>query len=178
MIDMNNSRLHESIKTGYAKFIDFLAELRCEELAQPGVIGHWSIKDITAHISVHEQRMVQWIKERLQGNDSKTPQPYDMPADELDQLNEQIYQENCDRSLDDILREFDRIHVETLKLVGTVIEKDIFDVSRFRLLGGEPLWEAIAANTFWHYEEHSQDILRWQVAKHSTVTRSLSTRSR
>ena len=170
MIEVNKSKLYESIKTGYVKFADFLAELSCEELAQPGVIGHWSVKDITAHISVHEQRMVQWTKERLQGNVPKSPQPYDMPADELDQLNEQIYQENRIRSLDDILCDFDKKHVETLKLLETLVEKDIFDVSGFRLLGGEPLWEAIAANTFWHYEEHSQDIRTWQVAKRSTVT--------
>jgi hypothetical protein len=162
MIEMNKSKLRESIESGYLKFTDLLAELSCGELVQPGVIGHWSVKDITAHISVHEQRMVQWMKERWQGNDPKSPQPYDMPADELDQLNEQIYQEHRNRSLDEILRDFDRIHVETLNLVETVTAKDIFGVSRFRLLGGEPLWEAIAANTFWHYAEHGQDIRRWQ----------------
>jgi hypothetical protein len=170
MIEMNKSRLYESIKTGYVKLTEFLAELSLEEKMQPGVIGKWSVKDITAHISVHEQRMIRWMKERLQGKDPKSPQPYDMPAHALDQLNEQIYQENCNRSLDDILRDFDKIHIETLKLVETVTEKDIFDVSCFRLLGGEPIWEAIAANTFWHYEEHTQDIRAWQIAQRSTVT--------
>lgn len=170
MIEMNKSRLLESIKTGYAKFTEFLAQLSFDEMAQPRVTGKWSVKDIAVHISVHEQRMNQWMKDRLQGNDPESPQPYNMPAHELDKLNEQIYQENRNRSLEDILREFDEIHVETLKLVETVAEKDIFDVSRFRLHGGEPLWEAIAANTFWHYEEHSQDIRAWQVARRSTVT--------
>jgi hypothetical protein len=43
-------------------------------------------------------------------------------------------------------------------LVETSPEEDILDTRRFQLLGGEPLWAAIAANTFEHYEEHGKDL--------------------
>jgi hypothetical protein len=77
-------------------------------------------------------------------------------------LNEQIYQENLDRSLEELLSDLDRTHTETLRLVETSQEEDLLVPARFRLVGGEPLREAIAANTFQHYEEHGQDIRRWQ----------------
>jgi len=158
MIEMSKSKLIEAIQNGYTLFKTLLAELDVEQMIQPGSIGKWSVKDTMAHILIHEQRMIQWMKERLRGGYPLLPQPYAMPDDELDRLNERIYQENHDRSLGDILHQLDQTHAEALTLVETSIEEDILDPYRFHLEGGEPLWEAIAANTFWHYEEHGQDI--------------------
>lgn len=159
---MNKSQLLESIQNGYHLFRALLSELDAEQMYQPGAVGKWSVKDTLAHIVVHEQRMIEWIAERLCGGTPAAFQPYDMPETELDGLNEQIYQENLDRSLEDVLSDLARTHAKTLKLVETSREEDLLDPARFRLLRGEPLWEAIAANTFQHYEEHGQDIRRWQ----------------
>ena len=92
-------------------------------------------------------------------------QPYAMPDEELDQLNEQIYQENLNQSLDDVMQALEETHAESLKLVETSPEEDLLDAGRFRLLGGEPLWAAIAANTYEHYEEHGRDIQTSQVLR-------------
>ncbi|MBN2115631.1 MAG: ClbS/DfsB family four-helix bundle protein [Anaerolineales bacterium] len=155
---MSKPQLLASIQNGYDRFKELLVEFEGEQMQQAGAVGKWSVKDTVAHIVVHEQRMIQWMKERLHGEHPRLPQPYNMPDDELNKLNEQINQENRDRPLDDILRDLDRTHGEALRLVETSPEEDILDPARFRLQGGEPLWEAIAANTFWHYEEHAQDI--------------------
>lgn len=108
--------------------------------------------------------MIQWISERLSGKHPKSFPPYDMPADELNSLNEQIYQDNRHRSWDEVMHALEQRHAESVALVQATAEEDILDANRFQLLGGEPLWEAIAANTFSHYEEHGQDIRRWQAA--------------
>jgi hypothetical protein len=49
------------------------------------------------------------------------------------------------------------------------------NTERLQLQGGEPLWEAIAANTFWHYEEHGEDIRRWQETNQIMDTSSINT---
>ena len=161
---MNKSQLLESIRAGHSRFMLVLAEFNHEQMTQPGVIGKWSLRDTVAHIVVHEQRMIRWMQERLHGDEPVLPQPYAMPDDELNQLNEQVYQEQQVRSLCDILHDFDQTHIEALTLVETAAEEDILDPGHFSLQGGEPLWEAIAANTFWHCAEHMQDIHKWQVA--------------
>jgi hypothetical protein len=158
MIAMSKSKLLESIENGYRLFKELLADMDRRQMNEPGAVGKWSVKDTVAHIAVHEQRMVQWMEERLCGEQPGTPQPYDMPEDELNGLNEQIYQENLNRTLDDVLCDLDKTHAESLRLVEESKEEDILNPNRFQLQGGEPLWEAIAANTFWHYEEHGQDI--------------------
>ncbi len=158
MIAMSKTTLLESIQNGYDSFKELLAEIDPAQMCQPGAVGKWSVKDTLAHIVVHEQRMIQWMKERLCGELPAMPQPYAMPDDKLNELNEQIYQENLDTTLEDVLGDLDRTHAESLKLVEESREEDLLDHHRFQLQGGEPLWEAIAANTFWHYEEHGQDI--------------------
>jgi hypothetical protein len=160
---MNKSDLLDSIQNGYASFKEFLAEFDVQQMDQPGTVGKWSIKDTVAHIVVHERWMIQWITIRLEGG-HPTLQPYAMPDEDLDQLNEQIYQENLSVPLDEIMRDLEITHAQALKLVETSAEEDILDPRRFQLQGGEPLWNAIAANTFEHYEEHALDIRRWQVA--------------
>ncbi len=158
MGETSKSKLRESIQSGYDLFKELLAEFNVEQMSQPDAIGKWSLKDTVAHIVIHEQRMIQWMHERLCGRRPVMFQPYSMPDDELDKLNEEIYQENHTRSLDDVMHDLDRTHIEALRLVETSAEEDILDPGRFHLQDGEPLWEAIAANTFSHYEEHGQDI--------------------
>ncbi len=158
MTEMSKSRLLESIQNGYGIFKELLSKFDEEQMNQPGVIGKWSIKDTVAHIVVHEQRMILWLRERLQGKQPAAPQPYAMPDEELDELNEQIYQENLSRPLGDVMLDLEKTHAEALRLVEESAEKDMLDPGCFQLQGGEPLWEAIAANTFWHYEEHGRDI--------------------
>ncbi len=162
MNSMSKSKLLQSIQSGYGNFKELLTEIDREQICQPGAVGKWSIKDTVAHIVVHEQRMIQWMEERLGGGHPLAFQPYAMPDDELNKLNEQIYQENLNRTLDDVLYDLDKTHAEALRLVETSKEEDILNPSCFQLQGGEPLWEAIAANTFWHYEEHGRDIKRYR----------------
>ena len=67
MIEMNRSKLLESIQNGYNLFKELLSELDEEQMTQPGVIGKWSVKDTLAHIVIHEQRMIRWTREMLRG---------------------------------------------------------------------------------------------------------------
>ncbi len=158
---MNKSELVEQIQVGHKLFRVMLAELSEEQMTEPDVVGQWSVKDILAHIVAHKQYMIQWIDRRLRGETPKEFQPYDMPEDQLARLNEQIYLENRDKPLAELLAGLDQSYVRALTLVSEAEEADLTDTGRFRLAGGEPLWEAVAANTFWHYEEHGRGILAW-----------------
>ena len=158
---MNKSELVEQIQVGHRLLKAMLAELSDEQMLEPGVVGKWSVKDILAHIVTHKQYMIQWIDRQLRGETPQEFQPYDMPEDQLARLNEQIYLENRDRPLAGLLAELDQSYVRAVMLVFGAQEADLTDTNRFKLAGGEPLWEAVAANTFWHYEEHGRDIRAW-----------------
>jgi hypothetical protein len=158
---MSKSKLLEKIRAGHEFFKNLITALSDEQRTQAGVIGDWSVKDIVAHIVVHQQRMLQWMVERMRGGSPTAFQPYAMPDAELADLNELIYQENREREWEEILRDLDKTHAELLAFVDAADEEDLMSTHQFQLLGGEALWEAVAANTIDHYEEHSRDIRAW-----------------
>jgi hypothetical protein len=158
---VNKRQLLRSMQTGYARFRKLVDELDPAQLSAPGAAGDGSVKDVLAHILVHEERMLRWVDERLGGSLPIAPQPYGMPEEELAGLNRRIYEENRDRPLDEILAGLDEFHALALELVRATAEGDLSDPDRYQLDGGEPLWAALAANTYEHYEEHSRDLQAW-----------------
>jgi len=137
-----------------------LEELETSQMSLPGVEGEWSVKDILAHLNTWVWRMVGWAKE---AQDGETPM---MPArgmtwDDLDLLNDQTYQANRDRPLNEVLAEFHLAHEEALRLVNSISEEDLTDPQRFPWRNGRPLWNMVAANTWWHDREHREAIERW-----------------
>ena len=162
MSEMNKSTLLILIQTEHHHFKSLLAKLNEAEMTRPGVIDVWSVKDILIHIIVHEQRMVSWVIKKLHEADLNMPQPYKMPEDDLTKENEQIYLGNRDRSLNVVLTELDEAYAQAIALVQNVLEADLIDPKRYQLETGEALWQAVAANTYEHYQEHARNIQFWQ----------------
>jgi hypothetical protein len=143
-----------------------LGQLNEAQMTQPGVENNWSVKDILAHITDWEKRMVQWIEESLQGKTPEQPAP-GMTWDDLDKLNERTYLANKDRPLSAIVTEFDDSYQRSLKVVEALTEEALLDPNRFEWRGGKPLWYMVAANTWEHYQEHREAISNWLGKKQS-----------
>jgi hypothetical protein len=137
-----------------------IGTLSDEQYLEAGVDGRFSVKDLLAHMVDWEQRMIQWINESLAGSVPQRPAP-GMTWDDLDRLNEMTYLENKDRALDDVLQASERSYSRSLELVQTLSDEDLFDSSRFAWREGDPLWHMVAANTWWHYREHRQQVEAW-----------------
>jgi uncharacterized protein (TIGR03083 family) len=135
-----------------------------ESMLAPGVQGDWSVKDLLAHMTVWEQRMVRWIGEALSGETPEIAQE-GFTWDDLDRMNEQTYQEYKDRPLGEIMSEFRASFAEALGTVEAMAEDDLFDGDRFTWRDGDPLLRMVAANTWWHYKEHREDLERWLSAR-------------
>lgn len=159
---MNKNTLIDNIRTGKMLLDSLLNGLSEDQFIQPGVCGEWSVKDTVAHIIVHEKRMLVWMIETLKGVTPEEYQPYASPDKQLNALNHQIYLDNKNRRLKEVLREWESTHAQTLAWLQMVNEEDLFDANRFCLLDGEPLWVAVAANTYEHCEEHGRDIRAWR----------------
>ena len=137
-----------------------LATLSEEQILIPGVIADWTVKDILAHITVWEQRMVSWVAQTTRG---EVPEmlPPGMTWDDLDDWNEQTYKKHRFRSLDEERDDFQLSYTQALQTVHEVSEQDLIDPHRFAWREGRPLWVMVAANTSWHYKEHDDSIRNW-----------------
>jgi hypothetical protein len=137
-----------------------LDQLSETQMTQPGVENDWSVKDILAHITDWEKRMVQWIEESLQGKTPERPAP-GMTWDDLDKLNEQTYLANKDRLLNEVLADFRDSYQQSLKVIEALTEEALLDPDYFKWREGDPLWHMVAANTWEHYQEHREAIDNW-----------------
>jgi len=157
---MTKAKLLDLIRSERKLLDAELADLDGDQLTKPGVEGHWSVKDLLAHLTAWEQRMIVWLKQALR---SEVPQP--LPAgmtwDDLDRWNEQIYRQHRDRPLDEVLAESDRSYRHALGAVELMPEEALIEPDYYVWRGGKPLWELVAANTYWHYQEHRQAIRSW-----------------
>lgn len=132
------------------------------QMVAPGLDGERSVKDILAHISAWELMMVQWLKETYAGLTPERPAP-GMTWDDLDQLNERIYLDNQDRSLGEVMARSESAHSHAVQAVQEMTDGDLFDGTRFAWRNGDPMWHMVAANTWWHYKEHSEQIEAWLI---------------
>jgi hypothetical protein len=137
-----------------------LDQLSETQMTQPSVENAWSVKDILAHITDWEKRMVQWIEESLQGKTPERPAS-GMAWNDLDELNEQIYLANKNRPLNEVLADFHDSYQQSLKVIEALAEEDLLDPNRFEWREGNPLWPMVAANTWEHYREHREAIGNW-----------------
>jgi len=154
---IGKAELLSTIAVERKRLENLLAQVPQDRMAEPCVEGQWSVKDILVHLIAWEQRMVYWLGQTLQG---EIPEMPSSEAD-LDCWNDQIYQENRERLLEDVLINFYRSYSEALSAVEATPEEDLVDPARYPWREGRPLWQMVAANTCWHYEEHGNSISAW-----------------
>ena len=141
-----------------------LTTLSEEQMLIPGVIEDWTVKDVLAHITIWEQRMISWVAQTTRG---EVPEmlPPGMTWDDLDEWNEQTYQKHRFRPLDEVRDDFQLSYAQALHTVHDVGEQELLDPDRFAWREGRPLWVMVAANTSWHYKEHDESIRNWLEGK-------------
>jgi hypothetical protein len=135
-----------------------------EAMEHVGVESTWSVKDIMGHITAWEKLMIQWLEESLRGEIPQRPAPGDS-WDDLDLFNEQLFQENMAKTLDEVLLEFGEIHNKAVEAVAAMEESDLLDPERFEWRKWDPIWHLVGGNTWMHYEEHRETISRWIASK-------------
>jgi len=147
---MTKPELLKAIQKGRADFEAALAKLSPEQMTAPGAIGECSVKDILGHIGVWESRLVTILYAIERG---ATPQTFRTQA-EVDKANAESFAEQRDRPLDRVLADFHGVHIQLLKRLEAVKERDLNDPKRFKWMEDEPLEKLVAGDTFVHYAEH------------------------
>jgi hypothetical protein len=140
------AELLETIETEHARLTQTLASISQSHLHLPGVLPGQSCKDILAHLTAWEQRMLQLVKAIIANT---SPPQYLATAP----FNEQVFHSNKDRSLEDIQSDFERSYRETVTLIGQLNEAN---------LQHEAVWKLIGYNTYNHYKWARTLIRRWQ----------------
>lgn len=153
--EMNKETFLEILQTTRAQWEALLKEIDEARMTQPGVEGEWSIKDIIAHIAWYEREMVGILQSRALDGSSL----WVLPNAER---NAAIFDQNRDRSLQDVLAEARRVYTELLEALQSLAEEDLIDPGRYRDMPADWVpWRVFADNTYDHYSAHIPTIRAW-----------------
>jgi uncharacterized damage-inducible protein DinB len=117
-------------------------------MTQSGAMGEWSVKDTLAHITWWEQHLLRRMRT---GRDDV----YDGAVDDratTDRTNAEVFAANRERPLGDVLAAFHASYQELLSALEGMSEDE---------LAPEEIYDAIRADTFGHYPEHTGALQAW-----------------
>lgn len=163
---MDKKGLLDKIQRESEQWDRFLGEVGEERMEQPGATGEWAFKDVVAHLSAWRARALQKLEAARR---DQTPSGPFWPAgldedndDDLEEINNWIYEENHDRSLSNVLDESRQQFRHLRELVRSLSEEDLFSPDRYDWLEGKPLADML---TFTHFHEEHEPILRQWLAE-------------
>ncbi|MBN1661407.1 MAG: ClbS/DfsB family four-helix bundle protein [Anaerolineae bacterium] len=142
----------EALKTSYAGLSD-------SEMAEPGVTGEWSSRDIIAHVTWWEEEALTHLPVILAGG---RPPRYSVKYGGIDAFNAQMIEQTKGLSLAEVLQWRDDTHRRLIDWIKIVPEEHLAGETRFR--------RRLRLDTYGHYRVHSEAIRNWRQARGHTDT--------
>lgn len=145
---MNKAELLTALQAGRAELEAMWDGANEAQLvARPGPQADWSVKDLIAHLTYWEQDTLRQVQDGAEVTLDK----------DVDAINAQVFNENCDRSLKDILADFKASYADLV----TCIE-ECTDEALAQVIDDKTLAEHLAYDSYEHYPEHLGDLQSWR----------------
>ena len=142
----------------YAHFDALIAGLSEQQIHMPGVNGGWSVKDHIAHLTFWERVNLLEILKAIEQETSWTDPGLESTEEVRDKTNQQVYLQNKDRSLADVLSEFQVTHQQVMEYLEKLSEEEL--KKPYEWLGGYTIITWLNEPNG-HYDEHEQYIRDW-----------------
>lgn len=154
--------LLEHIADEHKQLEQTLDRIPTAQLVEPILADGWSVKDVLVHITWWERRMVQLVQSALRGQSTA---PLTLPGEQqpatVDQINLQIFNNNRERPVEEIIAERQSSYGQVIALVEMLPDDILADPTDLETVLGRPLIPLIAGDTYAHYREHNDTIMAW-----------------
>ena len=149
------------IEAVHEQFADALALIRDSQLQEARLHGGRSGKDLLAHLTFWDQRLLHALAPQAGPPTSRRAPPLiaDIPYNDqwADVVNERIFHINRGRDIAPVKAEFARTCVALRRAVRALTERDVFDPNGLSALLGEPFLPLLTG-AYEHYEDHLADL--------------------
>lgn len=148
-----------TLRAERAQWEALLAEVGEGRLDEPGATGHWSVKDVVAHVMWYEG----WVNERL----AERAQGIAYVAPEMDTMyyhdrNERIYQMHHDRAASDVLADGRQVFADLYAWADTLSEAELNATGLFPDTPPDwPAWRVFENMSYEHYRKHAALLRAW-----------------
>jgi hypothetical protein len=156
---MKKSELLNWLQEEYQQWEAFLDQIGPARMDQPGVNGHWSIKDIVAHLTGWQPRLIARLQ-AAQRSEAEPPPPWPAHLQTEDEINAWIYEANRGRSVHEVLDESRQVFQQFLAVIEGLPD-DILIEPAYHIvrLGGQRF---SASEFFDHFhDDHEPDMRAW-----------------
>jgi uncharacterized protein (TIGR03083 family) len=157
---VNKQELIAYLNDERAKLEAVLAQVKPEQMTQPGVCGHWSVKDVVAHLAVWTAREVTVVFQAERGQRISYGVPDD-GANDWANVNDKDYQQQKNRPLERVLEDFRGSHKQLIKrLTAWQDEKALFQAGKFAG-STNSIADKMIGGVGEHDAEHREQITAW-----------------
>jgi len=153
---MKKTELMQALTEARQQLDMALAGLTEAQLAQPGAVEGWSVKDALTHITAWAAELVTGLAKFKRGAKGVK---LDFTDAETEAMNSKIYRDNKNRPLDRVLADYHGVHKQLLRQVEALSDKVIAGP---RPQGEQPMGEWIAEWVADHEREHAAHIAAWR----------------
>ena len=147
---MDRQQLLKQLDKAWAAIKGSYAGLSDSQLTEPGVTGHWSVKDILGHVTTWEDEALKYLPLILKGG---RPPRY-IQYGGIDAFNAQMTEQKRGLSLSDVLKQLDETHRRLIDYVQSAPEEQFTRETRFR--------RRLRLDTYSHYPKHAKAIREWR----------------
>jgi hypothetical protein len=144
-------QLLKQLDKAWKEFKESYAGLSDSQLMEPGVTGHWSVKDMIAHVTWWEEKALKQLPLIIKGD--RSPR-YSIKYGGIDAFNAQMTEQKRGLSLSDVLRQLDETHRRLIDYVQSAPEEQFTRETRFR--------RRLRLDTYNHYPKHAKAICAWR----------------
>lgn len=148
---MNRQQLLKRIEDAWAAFNESYAGLSDAQMAKPGVVGTWSVKDILAHVTTWEEEALKALPVIMKG---EVPPRYATEYGGINAFNALMTGKKQGLSLSEVLSQMDGTHNRLIDYIQHVPEEQYRQETRFR--------RRLRFDTYRHYREHAKMIQEWR----------------
>lgn len=164
---MNKSDLLNWLQEEHQRWEAFLAQIGPERMDQGGVAGNWSIKDIVAHLTGWNHRLVASLRAAQRG-EPEPPPPWPAHLQTDDDINSWIYETNRERLMGDILDESQQVFRQLIAVVERFPEDVRIEIIRQGRREYYLVWlddQRVQPGEFFDHfhDDHEADMRAWLV---------------
>jgi hypothetical protein len=160
---MSSTRQREAaarIRADQQLWRDVVEEVGRDRMNEPGPMGEWTFRDLTAHLAAWRNVRIPIVRALARGEPPPSPPwPPELGDDDYDRINDWLQERDRDRSLDDVLEDYDRSFEGLAAAIEALPESIAHDPNLVDWTEGKAIVDADFTGHL--HEEHLPDIRAW-----------------
>jgi uncharacterized protein (TIGR03083 family) len=146
------------VRAGRDHWRSIVDEVGRERMNEPGPMGEWTFKDLAGHLAGWRNWRISLLEAAGRGEPAPAS-PWPSELDDDDRINDWIHERDRDRSLDDVLADYDSSFDRLADALEALPESALTDPNYFEWTGGDPL---MGGDFLGHLrDEHEPAIREW-----------------